>query len=135
MRFAVGVLVCLNAGAISLALGDPPAIPPATTATAAAADATPAAPVATSTVRAPTVAPTTAAPKPTVDLDEKHFASQGYKTEMRNGEKVFCRREQVLGTRLGEEKHCATLEQLKVLEQESKDTAEKFQRTQKNPHG
>ena len=54
---------------------------------------------------------------------------------MHNGEKVFCRREQTLGSRLGEAKHCATAKQLKVSQQETHDVIEKIQRTQKNPAG
>ncbi len=54
---------------------------------------------------------------------------------MHNGEKVFCRREQTLGSRLGEAKHCATAAQLKVSQQETHDVIEKIQRTQKNPAG
>jgi len=59
----------------------------------------------------------------------------GYKPEMRNGEKVFCRREQTLGSRLGATKHCATAEELKVSQQETHDVMDKIQRTQKNPQG
>ncbi len=61
--------------------------------------------------------------------------AEGYKPEMRNGEKVFCRREQTLGSRLSEAKHCATAEQLKISQQETHDVIEKIQRTQKNPAG
>ena len=135
MRFAVAVLLCLNAAAVSLALADPAATPPAdTTAAAPAAAASPANATAPAT-RAPAATTATVPAKPPLDPDEKLLISEGYKLEMRNGKKVFCRREQVLGSRLGEEKHCATLEQLKVLQQESKEAVDKIQRTQKNPQG
>jgi len=80
-----------------------------------------------------TVAPAVA--KPAIDPDEKRLISQGYKPEMRDGQKVFCRREQTLGSRLGEARHCATAEQLKVSHQETHDVMDKIQRTQKNPQG
>jgi hypothetical protein len=54
---------------------------------------------------------------------------------MRNGQKVFCRREQVLGSRLGEAKHCATIEQLKVSERESRTFTEEAQRHRITPEG
>jgi hypothetical protein len=37
---------------------------------------------------------------------EKRMRARGYMTRMENGEKIFCRREQVLGTRLGGALHC-----------------------------
>ena len=140
MRFAVGVLICLNLGAVSLAVADPSAPSPAPATGAPAADAAapavaPATPPASAPAAAPATAAATSAAKSALDADEKHFISEGYKPEMRNGQKVFCRREQVLGSRLGEAKHCATIEQLKVSEQESKDVTEQVQRTQKNPQG
>jgi len=54
---------------------------------------------------------------------------------MHNGQKVFCRHDPILGSRLGEAKHCATAEQLKVSQQETHDMIDKVQRTQKNPQG
>lgn len=140
MRFAVRVLACVSAGAISLAVADPSTTAPDTTTAPAAATA----PAATATTPgaqaspAPSAAPTsaaTAAVKPAVDPEEKRLIAMGYKPEMRNGEKVFCRREQTLGSRLSEAKHCATAEQLKISQQETQDVIEKIQRTQKNPTG
>jgi hypothetical protein len=122
MRIAVGLLACLGAGALPSAFADPPA-EPAPAATAAA------------TVEAATLPPATKPAAPQIDPDEKRIISEGYKPEMRHGVKMFCRREQVLGSRLGEEKRCATLEQLKVSEQESKDLGRRLQQVQKNPQG
>jgi len=130
MRFVVGVLACIGAGVLTVAVADPPEQPvhaassPSTIAPAAQAPAAP-----QSDRGAPTVA------KPTIDPEEKRLIAQGYKPEMLNGQKVFCRREQTLGSRLGEAKHCATAEQLKISQQESHDVIEKIQRTQKNPAG
>ena len=138
MRFAVRVLAFLGAGAVSLALADPstaapdttpaPATAPAATAPTPGAQASPA-PSATAT------SATTAPAKPAIDPEEKRLIAMGYKPEMRNGAKVFCRREQTLGSRLGEAKHCASAEQLKISQQETQDVIEKIQRAQKNPAG
>jgi hypothetical protein len=140
MRFAVRVLACVSAGAISLALADPSTTAPDTTTAPAAASA----PAATATTPGAQASPapsataasaTTAPAKPAIDPEEKRLIAMGYKPEMRNGEKVFCRREQTLGSRLGEAKHCASAEQLKVSHQETHDVMDKIQRTQKNPQG
>jgi len=138
MRFAVRVLACVSAGAISLALADPSTTAPDST-TARAAATTPAATATTPDAQASpasaAAATATAPVKPAVDPEERRLIGMGYKPEMRHGEKVFCRREQTLGSRLGEAKHCATAEQLKISQQETHDVIEKIQRTQKNPAG
>jgi hypothetical protein len=54
---------------------------------------------------------------------------------MRNGEKVFCRREQVVGSRLATEKICGTVAQLKTAQTLTKEAVERGQRTQLNPQG
>jgi hypothetical protein len=131
MRFEVGVLVCLTAGAVSLALADPLAPPPAAAPAAAASPASATAPAAS----APAAITTTDPAKPALNPDEKLLLSRGYKLEMHGGQKLFCRREQVLGSRLGEQKHCGTVDQLKVSQQESQEATEKIQRNQKNPQG
>ena len=140
MRFVVGVLAwaCMGVGGISVALADPPTTPsaatPAPATPAAAAAAAPTTPPLTSAAGA-TPKAASAAATPAIDPEEKRLIGLGYKPEMRNGEKVFCRREQTLGSRLGEAKHCATAEQLKVSHQETRDMMDKIQRTQKNPSG
>jgi hypothetical protein len=44
---------------------------------------------------------------------EKNLRSAGYKPEMRNGAKLWCRKEPVLGSRLAEQKNCGTAEELR----------------------
>lgn len=116
MRVTVltGVLACLGAGAISLALADPPAAQPAATPAAPAADA------------AKATAPTAAAQE--MDQLEKHFRAQGYVVRMKDGEKLFCKREEVLGSRLSAGMKCATAEALKVREDQDQQAAERAQR-------
>jgi hypothetical protein len=130
MRRIVGVLACLSISAVSVALADPPAS--SAPAAAQPADSTPAAASAQSS--APATATTAAeAPKPDVDAQEKHFLAEGYKIEMHNGEKLFCRREEQMGTRLGATKTCATAQQLTVTEQQTKQGLERYQGYQTGP--
>jgi hypothetical protein len=127
MRLVVSVLACVGVGGMSLALADPPANPaPATPATAQPAASAP--------------VPAAKAQTPTVDVDaqkddqlEKHFLAEGYKLEMHNGQKYFCRREEELGSRLGAQKQCATAQQLKSNEDESRAAVERGRMQQTNP--
>jgi len=138
MRSVVRVLaLIIGSGALTLALADPaapaqqaPAAPSAGTApatTAAPASSAPAAASATSSASAPA--------KPAVDADEKRLIAEGYKPEMRGGTKVYCKREQVLGSRLGAPEHCSTAEQLKATTQMSREVTEQSQRFGTNPTG
>lgn len=137
MRLVVCVLACVGAGGMALALADPPANP-APTATAPSSGAQPAA-------SAPAASPSASAPAakpqgPTVDVDaqkedqlEKHFLAEGYKLEMHNGEKYFCRREEVLGSHLSSsQKQCGTAQQLKLNEDESQAAFRRGQMQQGN---
>ena len=65
------------------------------------------------------------------DLLDKHLRSEGYKVEMRNGQKMYCRKEEVLGTRLGgSTKACSTAEQLKITEAQAHELLDRTQRQQ-----
>ena len=140
MQFAVRVLACVGAGAISLALADPSTTAPETTTAPAAATA----PAATATTPAdqaspaPSAAPTSAATapvKPAVDPEEKRLIAMGYKPEMHNGEKVFCRKEEALGSRLTAQKICGTAAQLKAAQTDFREGVERAQRVELNPSG
>jgi len=139
MRFAVRVLAgVVGAGAVSLALADPSTTAPDTTTAPAAATASAATATTPGAQASPAPSATSAATapaKPAIDPEEKRLIAMGYKPEMRNGEKVFCRHEEILGSRLAEAKHCASAQQLKISQQENQDVIEKIQRTQKNPQG
>ena len=156
MRLVVSVLACVGVSGISIALADPPtdaasanppaaapaATPPAAAAPAAAAPAKPADPAAAAKPVAPSAAPAAtehAAPvvvsAAEMDQEEKHFLSEGYKVEMRNGEKVYCRREQVLGSHLGGQKQCASGQQLMFIEKDSARQAEHAQHNQTSSPG
>lgn len=121
MRF-VGMLALLGVGAISLALADPSTTAPAPPEKPADTQAAPAA-------AAPQTAPAAATPaKPAVDPEEKRLLAQGYKPEMRNGQKVYCKVEEELGTRLGHIKHCGTPAQLQAQQTDTRETLENMQR-------
>jgi hypothetical protein len=50
--------------------------------------------------------------KPALTPGEKNLLRQGYRLEVRNGEKFFCRKEDTLGSRLHEHKVCGTEESI-----------------------
>jgi hypothetical protein len=156
LRFVIGVWLCLGAGGISAALADPvtpPTSPAATSAPApstepkqaAPAAAAPAAEAKATTPAADAKSATPAADtKPTVVVQgkaeedarlEKYFLAEGYKLEMHNGEKLLCRREEKLGTRLGGHNSCGTAEQLSFIEEEAKAAVERGRMHQNNPVG
>jgi hypothetical protein len=116
VRF-VAVLACLTVVVTLPALAaDPPeaqvtsgndatpAVQEAAAVPSADAAAVPAEPAAATT--AATAAPADA--EPDLAQLEKRMHAMGYATVMRNGQKVFCRRDEVLGTRLGVTYHCMT---------------------------
>jgi hypothetical protein len=127
MRFAVKALACLAVGVLSLALADPPAASP---------------PAAASSPPAASPAPTPAAPAApvrrtlwTTNSYEEHFLAEGYKMELHNGEKMFCRMEELPGSRLQARKVCSTLDQLKASETGNREWIERSQRISVMPKG
>ncbi len=142
MRLFSGVLACVFIGAGSVALAEDP--PPSTTnnsastaPAAAAPSAAPAttpdspAPVAGATKSAVTVTAAATPPAaPEVDQTDRHFLAEGYKMQMRNGQKVFCRREEQLGSRLGGAMTCNSAEELKQIETQAHATVERAQNQQ-----
>jgi hypothetical protein len=128
MRITAVALISIGLGAATMVLADPQdASTPAPPQTAAPATSGPAA----------------AAPKSTVvvqgeheqDVLERHFQSEGYKEEMHNGEKLFCRREDTLGSHLGSRKVCSTAQQLQATEREAQSAYQRGQTHQNNPSG
>ena len=133
MRFVVGALACMAVGGISLALADPsttasalspPSDPSAPSAPAAAAlTPAPASPAPVTLQTAPAAAAT-----PAIDPEERRLLAQGYRMQMRHGEKVFCRREEVLGSRLEGKMNCSTAQQLKSTQDQAQEAAQRLQR-------
>jgi hypothetical protein len=145
MRSLLAILACVAGAGLSVALADPPAAPastseaatqatPATSATPGNPAAAPAAATSAGGVTITGAAPATPA-APQSDPMEKHFLSEGYKIEMHNGEKYFCRREEEMGSRLGGQKYCSKIDQLKATEKEAKASLDKSMMQQNNPSG
>ena len=143
MRSSIGLLMFIGFGAVSVVFADPPASQTAATATAAptAQAAAPTQPAASST---PATGATPAAPKAAAaeasastgeDERERHFLSEGYRLEMRNGDKVFCRREEVLGSRLGAQKVCSSAQQLTETERQARAAVTHSNMGQTSPGG
>lgn len=130
MRLVVGMFTCLGLAALTSALADPPAAQPQASAPAAAPSAS--APAAASTASTNQAAAEEAAKAAEVSSKEKHFMSEGYRPEMHNGEKIFCRKESVLGSRLASQKICGSIDQLEAAERETRADVEQAQRQQSN---
>lgn len=132
MRFIIGLALCFCALQASQASADDQ------TASSASQPA-PASPPAASSAAVPTSSSSSAQPasaaKPAAsstsaasDEDtEKRLRSQGYKPEVHNGSKVYCRKETELGSRFPS-KVCATPEQIANANKDSQDALDKVQR-------
>ena len=138
MRFAIFALSFLGLGGVGLAAADPelatPSAAPAAVIADSPAPATSAATQAPPPAASPAAASQPAAPKATAAAalsgDEQRLLSQGYKPYMRNGEKIYCRREAQLGSRISDVQHCGTVAQLTTATRNGKDYTEQAQRTQ-----
>jgi hypothetical protein len=137
MRFASAILISLSAAGLTPALADPPE----NTAAAASQPATPA----TNAAPAPTSAPAQAAPtssqpaatavktvastttppaktQATSDLEERQLMDLGYTPEMHNGTKLWCKRLEEIGSRLGSrQKTCGTAHELTLLQRQAQE--------------
>jgi hypothetical protein len=132
MRVVIGLIAVMSMGALSQALATEPE-PQAVTTPQPAQDSSPPAqaapsppdlqagakaPVADEKAAAAASATSAAKPvvvksdKPELTHDEQLLVSKGYKVQVVNGEKIFCRREQQIGSRLNEVKRCGTVSQL-----------------------
>jgi len=115
MRFAA-LLASLAIAAIHPALAaDPPVAPAAPGRDTSAAVPSPAAASASEAAAATAKSDSAAATAPAASPEkadtnaaqlERRMHAKGYATRLENGEKIFCRREQVLGSRLGGAMHC-----------------------------
>jgi hypothetical protein len=139
MSRTVVMLTILAAGSASLAFADPPT-PEAPAQTPSNADeksrddtTQPSSAPAAATTPAATTADSAQVIKPKASSsdDSKREAllvDQGYKPAMRNGEKVFCKREIPMGSRLPTALHCLTVAEAELIAQEGRETTERIQR-------
>ena len=143
MQVAILALACLGTAAVSLVQADPvaPATEPATaTQEHTPAPSPPAAPARSepSAVVPTSLATSTAA---ATDPDEQYALSHGYKPELHKGVKVFCRREDTLGSRVSPVKVCGRAKDLKQLAERTQRDVDRTRVGQQNsqpdsaPHG
>jgi len=134
MRLTLKVLACISTGVMGVALAaDPPAAATAETQSAAAGPAadtpTPAADAPTPAADAPVTqpppkeasTPAQSAGVPSEAQVEKILRAQGYTPTMRNGERVFCRREVPIGSHLASHLNCLTAEEALVLTRDAQN--------------
>jgi hypothetical protein len=143
MRLDILALAVLGVGRLALAVAaDPaPATPPERAAAPATAvtDSASSAKSATTGVPAPAPSPATSAPAapkgaaPELSAAENRLINLGYKPQMRNGEKIYCRREAPMGSRISSGQHCGTVAELATTTQEGREGLEKTQRNTVNP--
>ena len=123
-RPIAAVLALISACGVSVAFADPPHPPEATPAAAAPVAAATSAPAAS-----PAAAPAKAAPVKETDAAlEKRLTNAGYKARMRNGTKVWCKREAELGSHLGGQEVCGTPDELRMVVQQNQDAVKSIQK-------
>jgi hypothetical protein len=141
MSRTVVMLTILTAGIGSLACANPPTpeVPARTSSSAdqkSRDDTTQ--PNSSTSAAATTPAATTADSVPLVkpmasssDQSQREalLLDQGYKPAMRNGEKVFCKREIPMGSRLPTALHCLTVAEAELIAKEGRETTERIQRS------
>ena len=128
MLLTLKVLACISTSVIGVALAaDPPASATAETQSAAASPAadapTPAAdaPVTQPPPREASTPPAQSAGVPSEAQVEKDLRAQGYTPTMRNGERVFCRREVPIGSHLASHLNCLTAEEALILTRDAQN--------------
>jgi len=135
-RPVAAVLALLSTCGASVAHADPPAAQdaappaaaPAISATSAPAASTPAAATSTAAASA-TAAAAAAAPAEEADAAlEKRLTNSGYKPRMRNGTKVWCKRQDELGSRLGAQEVCATPDEWRRTFRANQEVVEHIQK-------
>jgi hypothetical protein len=119
--------MCTGVASQGLA-AEPQAPPPppsqSASATAPAAQQNAVSPAAGSAPAKPAI--TVIGTKPELTPQDKELISRGYKLEMRHGEKYFCIREQVLGSRF-ETKQCDTAQSIEAHRLESQEAVRTIQ--------
>ena len=133
---SIALLTLLGAGVLTVALADTPAdpataSPPAATAAPAATSTSSAPATATSSNAATASSPASAAAGPAKESDtalEKRLTNSGYKSRMRNGQKVWCKQQGELGSRLGGQEVCGTPDELRLNVQQQQDNVRSVQK-------
>ena len=139
MRQFVTVLAWIGFGAIPLSLANPPA-PNTTTDTASSTSSSAqpsdsAASNATSSTASPAAVPAKPPATSPSDTDprEKLLLRMGFRPRMQNGQKLFCKREQELGSRVEGTMLCGTVDHWINQFQLSREAVDQNQRYGTNP--
>ena len=143
-RPVAAVLVVASICSVSGAFADPPtsaeapasAAAPAPAAASTAAVTTPAA--ADANASAAATAKTVSAAQTAADNDaalEKRLTNSGYKPRMRNGTKVWCKRQDELGSRLGAQEVCATPDEWRQSFRANQEVVEHIQKIDSHAAG
>lgn len=142
MRITPALFFALYMGVLSQALASEPSPPPSSS-----QDAKPAAELESAStpggehgVAANSAEHNAVPPEPTVakpaavdggntekTLEDRELISHGYKLQMRNGEKWFCRREEELGSRLGSKMRCNSAAEIKAQGLASQEAVRQMQ--------
>lgn len=146
MRALTGILGCLTLS-VCYAVDEPPtpAVPntghepalsaPTPSAQASSTQPTDAAPADAASAHS-NAAQTSGGQQPTAEVDDRILRAKGYKVKLVNGERYYCRRDEVLGTRLQSALQCTTAEELRRRQERSRETLEQTQRNfSKMPDG
>ncbi len=129
MRVVSIVTGCLALCAALTASAQNTSTPAATPAAAASAPAT--APAATAAAPPAAAAPAAAASAPDTSRMDRKMISRGYKPEMAGNERVYCRKEDQVGTHLAPKKVCLTAQQAELAEHDAREITEQMQRANK----
>jgi hypothetical protein len=114
VKLLFGACLGLIIGGAGVALAEDP--PPAAAPSSTPVPAAPTAASATSSSASPTVVVTGKR-----NADERRLIMAGWKEEMHDGEKVFCRDEDKVGSRLTKNHVCGSFEQIKEATQQNED--------------
>jgi hypothetical protein len=132
MRLVSIVIGCLACGAVATAIAQTTSTTAATPAPSRTASAPATAPPASAAPAATSAAPATAAvAAPDTSMMVKKMISRGYKPAMAGNERVYCRKEDQIGTHLPQKKVCLTAQQAEQAEHDAKEMTEQMQRTNK----
>ena len=133
MRVVSILMACLACGALATAMAQTTSTTAATPAPATTASTPVTAPPASAAPAATSAAPATAASAaaPDTSMMDKKMISRGYKPAMAGNERVYCRKEDQIGTHLPQKKVCLTAQQAEQAEHDAKEVTEQMQRTNK----
>jgi hypothetical protein len=127
MRLAVALAFLTIGSSQQAVAADPPAAAATPTTEAPSSVQSPAAPPTTPVPSAAPSAPV-AAPADADALLEKRLRQKGYTAYMNHGEKAFCRREEVMGSRLSGRLICMTPDEARAFANEAQNDIEHLQR-------